>query len=169
MSHRIILLVFLLSGLWSTAVMAQQSRFLYQYRSFETGTTGTPVPVMEQHDNTGRMVLGGLGLGAVGLAGGAALGYAIARQGCDDDEWFCGWGGMAISGLSGVSFGIPLGTHLGNRRQGNLERAMLASLGVGGVGLLAAVAAGDSAGPIIVAVPVVQLVVSISIELKTGR
>lgn len=120
------------------------------------------LPITIGHsDWEGPMLVGLLG-GAIGFAAGGGLGYFLDSRSCGEDEWFCGIGGVVIGGLIGESFGIPLGVHLGNKQQGDFGKELLISYGIAGAGLGLSLAT-DS--PIVVAVPFVQLAVTLTIEI----
>jgi hypothetical protein len=123
-------------------------------RSIPT-TPRTPEP------NTGGMVLGGLLLGAGGLFAGALLGDRFQRYPCED----CIEGAF-YGALVGESLAIPLGVHLGDRRQGNAGTALAASLAIGALGLGAAAATDE--WRLLLAIPVAQLASSMVIERHTA-
>jgi hypothetical protein len=108
------------------------------------------------------MILGGVALGAAGLFGGALVGDRFQRYPCED----CIEGAF-YGALAGTSLAIPVGVHLANHRRGKLGPAIAASLGIGALGLGAA-AITDEWG-VLLAIPVVQIGVSIGIERHTGR
>lgn len=128
---------------------------------------------------TSTLVLGGAaGAGAGLLAGGVlggALGYALTR--CDDqDGCFGDYLNAAFNGAAvGTSVLIPLGVHLANGREGRYAPALLASAGLGALGLGVFWGVQKSEGPdalmvaSVVATPALQLLTSVAIERATSR
>jgi hypothetical protein len=117
--------------------------------------------------STSRVVVGSaLGWG-VGLAGGAALGYAL-DTGKSGDEFF-GPAGMWLGGWMGSSVGAAAGAHLANGREGNLLIGSLAVLAAAPVAALATMPLLASGVPLFVAVPAVQIVVGVAVERATAR
>ena len=102
---------------------------------------------------------------------GASIGYELESSRCSSG-WFCGIAGLVIGGAIGEVVGLPLGVHLANRRRGSYGKALLASLGVVAAGLLVAGLTEEDAGGrdlVLIAIPITQLAVTISIERATGR
>jgi hypothetical protein len=121
---------------------------------------------------------GAVGAGIGALAGGAlGLGLGVALTRCDDQDGCVGdYANWAFNGaVVGSSVLIPIGVHLANRRQGSAAPAMLASVGVGAVGLGVFWGVQRSEGPdavmiaSVVATPVIQLLGSMAIERATSR
>ena len=129
-------------------------------RSAAAANLGTATP--SSGGNVGGMILGGVALGAAGLFGGALIGDRFQRFPCED----CIEGAF-YGALAGESLAIPLGVHLADHRRGNLAPALVASLGIGALGLGAAVVT-DQWG-ILLAIPVLQVAASIGIERHTAR
>jgi hypothetical protein len=135
-------------------------------------TADTPFASRERPFNEEReiSVVGGIVGGTLGSAGGAALGALIGSataSGCKGD--FCGLGSAIVGLLIGESVGVAVGTHVGSRSQSYAKMALttLSSLGIafGGVFLAAGVSQNaDAAGPILVAIPVLQIVTALAIE-----
>jgi hypothetical protein len=111
--------------------------------------------------NTGGMLLGGILLGAGGLFAGALLGDRMQSYPCEDCIEGAFYGAML-----GESVAIPLGVHLGDRRQGNAGTALAASLGIGLLGLGAAAATDE--WRLLLVIPVAQVASSIAIERHTA-
>jgi hypothetical protein len=64
-----------------------------------------------QGDTTiGQMLVTGIVAAAVGIVGGAYIGYQMAE--CVSDEWFCGFAEGATGALVGSTVMIPVGVHL---------------------------------------------------------
>jgi hypothetical protein len=122
----------------------------------------TPVGGRSSGSSAGRMVVGGLLLGAGGLFAGALIGDRFQRFPCED----CIEGAF-YGALVGESLAIPLGVHLADRRRGNAGVALAASLGVATLGVGAAAITDNWA--VVLAIPVVQLVSSVVIERHTAR
>jgi hypothetical protein len=128
---------------------------------------------------TSTLVLGGAaGAGAGLLAGGVlggALSYALTRcdeqDGCVGDYFNAAFNGAAV----GTAFLIPLGVHLANDRQGSYTPALLASAGLGALGLGVFWGVQKSEGPdalmvaSVVVTPALQLLTSVAIERATSR
>jgi hypothetical protein len=94
------------------------------------------------------------------------IGSATA-SGCRGD--FCNLGSAIVGLLVGESVGVAVGTHVGSRSQSHAKMALttLSSLGIafGGAFLAAGVSqSGDAAGPILLAIPVLQIVTVLASE-----
>ena len=113
------------------------------------------------------MVLAGVTSGAIGVFGGGLIGSAVGGGNaiCGDDA--CGLEEAVYGAILGESVTLPLGVHLANRGRGNYGLSLLASVGIGALGILAVDATND--GWPLLAVPVGQLVTSILIERATSR
>ena len=138
------------------------------FPTFDAGRTpptraarSIPTLARSPDPNTGGMVLGGLLLGAGGLFAGALLGDRMQSYPCED----CIEGAF-YGALVGESLAIPLGVHLGDRRQGQAGAALAASLGIGLLGLGAAAATDE--WRLLLAIPVAQIASSIAIERRTA-
>ena len=120
------------------------------------------------------LVLGGAAGGAVGLVGGAYVGYFLAAgpNGCGDpgnpDDW-CGFGGALLGAVVGEVSMIPLGVHLANGRRGSYGPALLASTGVFAGGILLAAAVRDESGILFWSIPAGQIAASMYVERATAR
>ncbi|HJQ65615.1 MAG TPA: hypothetical protein VJ816_04520 [Gemmatimonadales bacterium] len=112
----------------------------------------------------------GLGLGVVGFFAGGAAGYALSSN-CRGE--LCQLPAMFFGAAAVGTFGMALGVHLGNRRQGNLAIDFLAGAGVWGIGITTIVLTGGWKPPTTtvaaVAVPVAQLVTTVLVEQATSR
>lgn len=125
------------------------------------------------------LALGGLaGAGAGVLAGGLLGGtLAFAAIRCDDQDG-CG-GEYAVWAFNGAAAGMsaltPLGVHLANRRQGRYTPTLLASAGIGGLGLGVFWIVQQAEGPdafmaaAIIGTPIIQILSSTAIERMTSR
>jgi len=123
--------------------------------------------------STGRMVAFGLAGGAVGVLAGGLLGGVIGGgsyfggRECPDEEWVCDIRGAFIGATIGESLLLPLGVHLGDRRQGSWPPAALASSAIGALGAFLAYENQDRAAWIVTLTPIAQLAASIAIEGST--
>ena len=123
--------------------------------------------------STGRLVLYGVGGGAVGLLAGGFLGAAVGGgdlfNRCDFERWVCALHGSIAGAVIGESAGLALGVHLGNSRRGRYLPAMLSSLLIGAAGTALALELEDPEAPfLLVLTPAVQLLATILIE-RRGR
>ena len=118
-------------------------------------TAGARVP--SDAVDAGKMVGGGLLLGAGGLVAGALIGHHFEGSPCED----CILGAF-FGALAGESLAIPLGVHLGNRSRGDVGPALAASIGIAAAGLGAA--AVSRQWGVLLAIPVLQIAASIGIE-----
>jgi hypothetical protein len=120
------------------------------------GSAGTP-----------GLVLAGLGGGTMGFFGGGLIGWGVGGGNsiCRDDA--CGLEGAAYGAVIGESLLLPLAVHLADHRHGSYWLSLIASAGIGAVGILAINATND-ASPLI-AVPIAQIISSILIERATAR
>jgi hypothetical protein len=101
-----------------------------------------------------------LGTVVGGVLGGAAGFFAGARFGAGvENSHF--WG-AAI----GESVGLAVGAHVGNGRRGNLGEDLVASLGVGAVGVAIVLSLGETG---LLLAPVVQVAAVATTELTAGR
>jgi len=134
-------------------------------RSGLSGYLGTPpaagARVPAEALDAGKMMLGGILLGAGGLIGGALIGQHLEGAPCEDCIL-----GPFFGALAGESLAIPLGVHLGNRGRGDVGPALAASLGIAAAGLGAAVLSRE--GGVLLAIPVLQIAASIAIEHHTA-
>src|SRR5215510_8513526 len=111
----------------------------------------------------------GAGLGIAGLLAGGAAGYALASS-CSGhaENYVCFVPAIFLGAAAGGTFGMALGAHLGNRRQGNLAIDCLAGLGVWTIGIVTLVGTSTWKPPattvLAVAVPVAQLVTTVLVE-----
>jgi hypothetical protein len=121
--------------------------------------TGTRVP--DEVTDAGKMMFGGILLGAGGLIGGALIGQRFEGSPCEDRIL-----GAFVGALAGESLAVPLGVHLGNRSRGDVGPVLAASLGIAGAGLGAAVLSRE--GGVLLAIPVLQIAASIAIERRTA-
>jgi hypothetical protein len=112
---------------------------------------------------TGGVVGGGLGLFTGMLAG------ALIDQGADTDcREICFGPGLIIGGLLGEAAGLALGVHVVNGGRGSLALDILTSTAILGAGLFLGQ---DSfgGGAILIAIPVAQIVGTITMERRTQR
>ena len=125
-------------------------------RSTSRGEAGIPA-----------MAIAGVIGGTVGVFGGGLIGSAVGGGNaiCGDDA--CGLEEAVYGAILGESVLLPLGVHLANGRRGNYGLSLLASVGIGALGILAVDASNDGI-PLLV-VPVAQLITSIAIERTTSR
>jgi hypothetical protein len=128
-------------------------------------TTARPIldtPSQPHQNDAGipRMALGGVMLGAVGLAvGGLLIGEAT-----QSDQ------GRVGGAIAGVSLLLPLGVHLGNNSRGRISPCLVASMLVGAAGMTYALSRDDTGPAVAIAIPITQLVLAIAIERHTtGR
>ena len=114
-------------------------------------------------------MLGGLAGGTVGFFAGGLAGAALCS--CEGGEGFDELWAAFLGAAAGTAISIPIGVHLANGRHGNLGYSLAASLAIGAVGVLTAVAVNDdTASPaIILVIPVSQIATSVLIERKTTR
>ena len=109
------------------------------------------------------------GIGAAGFVAGFLA--AADAVGGDCEELDCleaGFYGAAALG----TFGVALGSHLGNRRRGNLGLDFAVAAGIWGLGigpLLLAGNSGNGAAVLLVAVPIAQVIVATALDRSVGR
>jgi hypothetical protein len=97
------------------------------------------------------------------MLAGAFGALAITNRGtCSGED--CGLASFIIGGAIGESIGLAVGTHYGSRGRGNVALAALASTAIGAAGLAGAFAAERAAPVILIAVPIVQLAVTLAME-----
>ena len=101
------------------------------------------------------MAAGGIVGGLVGFGAGFLAGSLVT-----DDM-----GEGMVYALAGESFLLPLGVHLANGARGQGGLSTLASIALGGVGLL--LASADAPDALILTIPFAQLAASITIESRT--
>ena len=117
-----------------------------------------------------NLVAGGLTAGVVGFFGFGIAGALIASGMSDNQgDGYEALGGFAIGALVGESVFLPLGVHLVNRRQGDYGVSLLASAGIAALGLGLTGALQDMGIVFLPAIPLAQLVASISLERKTAN
>lgn len=125
--------------------------------------------------STGRLIAGGILGGAGGFLAGGAAALVPADSDCEDegdDVGLCRAIWVFAGGSAVGAVGVPLGVHLANGRKGNLALSVLASVGIGALGIVGALSFEDSDAAslaILGALPVAQLASSIVIERRTGR
>jgi len=106
-----------------------------------------------------------VGAGVLGTVGGLIAGGIMAHQFDGRCESCVAFG--LLGAFVGASVGSPLAIHLSNRRRGRLGPAILASMGLGLVGTMAA--AGAVHDPrILLVVPVLQIASATAIERGTA-
>jgi hypothetical protein len=133
--------------------LAEPSATRRSVRDFQATTDGP---------DTGALVLAGLVGGAAGLFGGAVVGGRLQRSPCED----CFEGALAGAVL-GESLAIPLAVHFVDRRRGQPLPGMVSSLAIAAGGIF--LAAELRQGPVLLAIPVVQLAAAIASERHTAR
>jgi hypothetical protein len=114
--------------------------------------------------NTVRMILGGAGGGALGLVVGMAAGAVLDGPADEDCIDFCFGPGLVGGALLGEAVGMALGVHLADGRRGSLPMGLLTSAGILAVGLFA----GQDSPTLILAIPVGQLIGTMTVERSTG-
>lgn len=129
------------------------------------GRTGifSPSP---QGASTGNLVVGGTVGWALGLAGGAALGY-LAQP--DPGDSYVGAAEWWLGAWIGSSIGAATGVHIANRGQGNLLLASLGSVASAPVSLLLAVPLAEAGSIGVLVIPAAQIGASVLIERLTSR
>lgn len=124
-------------------------------------------------DTTSEIALGspwpsvaaGLGVGAVGLIGGAAFGASLAAN-----RDFGALMGAYLGAAVGMSMGMAIGVHVGNRQRGDAGRTFLAGLGFSLVApLLLGYAIDDASADLFLLVPLTQVWVMTAVERTTAR
>lgn len=111
------------------------------------------------------LALGGVVGGGVGLVAGVLAGAWL--DGAADPECidFCIGMGAVVGALAGEALGLALGVHLTNGRRGSLPLGMLTSAGILTVGAIG----GNNIPPMLVMVPVSQLIGTVTVERRTER
>lgn len=109
------------------------------------------------------LTAGGVLGGALGLFGGAYMGASFTEDSCED----CSIVGAIYGGVAGGSTLLPLGVHLANGRRGDYGKSLLMSLAIGAVGF--GISDATDEWGLMFAVPVAQLISSITIERRTSR
>jgi hypothetical protein len=125
-----------------------------------------PAGAWGARDVVGGTMLGIAG-GGLGLVAGAYLGAAFEVAVRDEREncFIClPVVGLAVGGLVGEAVGLGLGVHAGAGGCGTAGDHIVSALGIGGLGVMAAVATGE--GVVLVAIPVAQIVNALEIERK---
>lgn len=113
----------------------------------------------------GGVAGGAVGFFAVGIAGALVVSALSDNQG----DGYEALGGFAIGALVGESLFLPLGVHLANRRQGDYGLSLLVSTGIAALGLGLTGAMEDMGIVFLPAIPVAQLITSISLERGTAN
>lgn len=131
--------------------------------------TRAPAPSLDTIRPPGNplgTVVGGVLGGAAGFFAGAMVGGSVENRffpcHCDDP----GLMGVLWGAAIGESVGLAVGAHVGNGRRGNLGEDLVASLGMGAVGIAVAFGVGEAG---LLFVPVVQVVAVATTELTAGR
>jgi hypothetical protein len=116
-----------------------------------------------QKPNTPSMLFAGFIGGAVGLFGGGVVGYGL--KSCTPDEWFCGMGEAVVGAMIGEMIMLPYGVHLSSQHSTYGEKLLwsLAALGLG------VVAAPATDGASLLAVPPLQLILTLTAEHAAAR
>jgi hypothetical protein len=116
-------------------------------------------------------VLGGALAGLGGWVAGGVIGASIGTN-CDHD--FCELEGFIYGAAAGGTLGLALGTHVGNRRRGNLALNVLTGGAVWFASLGAYHALGGDLGEVDAAAvwvvePLVQFIATVVVERVVGR
>ncbi len=137
-------------------------------RSLEPqGLAATTSDQGPRKDATGKLVLAGLGAGAVGWLSGLIIGANLTDRG-EYGALIGGFWGSAIGGTLGIATGV----HLANGRRGNFGYDILMAGGVWMTGaMVLPMLGGADAGvaAFMLGVPIVQLFATASIELKESQ
>jgi hypothetical protein len=162
--RRLIMALLVLAGT-ATGTLQAQRVVESPFSSFRPLPPLRPLrPLRPPHSAPALLVGGGVVGGVAGLFAGAVVGAKLSEQNnCED----CGLEGAVYGAIAGWSVGIPMGVHMVNGGRGSYGRSLLASLGIGTVGLAAAFA--TNSGAVLLLVPVAQIVTSVQIERKTER
>ena len=124
-----------------------------------------PIAVRQQGDtNAGQMLATGLFAAAVGVVGGAYVGYMVDQQNCNDD-YFCGLLGGIVGAAVGSTVMIPLGIHLVSRHSSFWAKLGVSALMGAGAAALLRPTSGISA----LALPPVQLITTLVLEDRATR
>lgn len=119
------------------------------------------VPATGKTTHPAHAILFGLGAGAVGFAAGALIGArSVDSEGELDDLKAAFIGGSVLGSLT-----LPLGVHVGNRRQGKLGLVMATSVAAGLAGWGVAFGANDA--HLLLLTPALQLVACVVVETAT--
>ncbi len=114
----------------------------------------------------------GLVAGAAGALGGALAGLVASCAGREDENESCYLNSWLWGAAIGESLAVPVGVHLANGRRGSLGLSLLASAGLGALGLaLLEETHYDPPGAVLVSagIPLAQLVTTIAVERATAR
>ena len=136
------------------------------------GVDGLVVHLQDTASATGRMVVGGMIGGFLGMLVGGAAGAGLEMTLAGSCIDYCPLGGAAMGAVIGESLGMAFGVHAGNHRRGSFGAALVGPLGVvvGSLALAMVVDAGEVPGSfIVVGVPVLQLYASITGERAAAR
>lgn len=124
-----------------------------------------PVSPANGHDASGigKMVTQGVALGTGGALVGGMLGAGIGAV-------LGGGPGFEILGAAGAIAGetalLPLGVHLANDRRGNYTHSLLVASAIAAVG--GGLSLWSDSPEVLIAIPVAQLITSITIERKSA-
>ena len=127
------------------------------------GSVAAAVP--DRRPGTAKLAVAGAAGAGVGFMAGMLVGAAIDNGADDDCIDMCFGTGMLLGALGGEALGMALGVHLANGRQGSLAKNALVSAAL----LTAGVVATHESGGLMVAVPVGQLVGTITMERADAR
>ena len=128
---------------------------------------GAPVgqAIRQEGDtNIGQMLATGIFAAAVGVVGGAYVGYRIDQQTCNDD-YFCGLLGGIVGGAVGSTLMIPAGIHLVSRHSSFGAKLGVSTLMAAGAAALFVPTYGIAA----LALPPAQLIATIWLENRATR
>ena len=148
----------------SSSVVAQGPLRDYRFNSVALRTT----TIQTRDVPTINLVAGGLTGGVVGFFGFGIAGALIASGLSDNQgDGYEALGGFAIGALVGESVLLPLGVHVANGRRGDYGISFLASMGIAALGLSLTGAMDDMAVVFLPAIPIAQLITTISLERRT--
>ncbi|MFQ5639854.1 MAG: hypothetical protein ACE5IR_17890 [bacterium] len=115
--------------------------------------------------NLGFPILGAVAGGGLGIvAGGGVALAAVGVLGCDEED--CGLEWLFWGTVTGDAVLLPLGTHLGNKRQGNflLDLVVSSAIAFGGMALTFE----TNSAAVFVATPFLQVISTVAVERLIG-
>ncbi|CAN5896309.1 hypothetical protein BH23GEM9_BH23GEM9_34350 [soil metagenome] len=115
---------------------------------------------------TSRLVAGGTVGWAAGLASGAALGYALSGS---SGEGYFGPSEMWLGAWIGSAVGTAAGVHLAGCRRGSVTISALAAVAAAPLSVLLVGRLTHPGIPVLVAIPVAQIGVAVTVERLTAR
>ena len=135
------------------------------YRNGEFAVQG------QQNQPSDRTYGLGIGLGLTGFLSGAFAGHALTR-GCGAKDGACNFEAIFYGAAAGGTFGMALGVHLGNMRQGNLGLDFLTGAAIwgAGIGIAAASQWNEPVGiGAFIVIPIAQLFATVAVERAIGK